>query len=285
MEYTTILSCKELMANLQSRNWVIVDCRFDLTQPQWGEEEYRELHIPGAVYASVDLDLSGPKTAQTGRHPLPEPTAFLQTMSRLGIDSETQVVAYDTSSGSFAARLWFLLRLYGHFRTAVLDGDFSEWMKLKLPIESGGHTNQPKIYSGQPDLDQIITTTDIEKRLGNPDWLLIDARSPERFKGQQETIDPVAGHIPGAVNHFYGLDLAQNGLFLPAQTLRSQLEALTRGYPPEKTAVYCGSGVTSTHLLLAAAIAGLPQPRLYVGSWSEWIRNPAHPIVQKETSW
>lgn len=285
MAYETILSCTDLLANLNSKNWLIVDCRFDLTQPEWGETEYRELHIPGAVYANVDTDLSGTKTPLTGRHPLPDPEDFRKSMSRLGIDDQTQVIAYDSIAGSFAARLWFLLRFYGHTKVAVLDGGFSEWMKLGLPIESGFHTTEARHFTGNPQLDWIVTTKEVEKKIGKPDWLLIDARAPERFAGKQETIDPVAGHIPGAVDHFYGQNLAPNGLFLPPQSLREQYSALIQGFSPENTAVYCGSGVTSCHNLLAMAIAGLPQPRLYAGSWSEWIRNPRHPIVQKNTSW
>ena len=285
MTYETILSCTDLLANLNSKNWLIVDCRFDLTQPEWGETEYRELHIPGAVYTNVDTDLSGAKTPLTGRHPLPDPEDFRKSMSRLGIDDQTQVIAYDSTAGSFAARLWFLLRFYGHTKVAVLDGGFSEWMKLGLPIESGSHTNEARHFTGTPQLDWIVTTGEVENNIGKPGLLLIDARAPERFAGKQETIDPVAGHIPGAVDHFYGQNLAASGLFLPPQILKEQYSALIQGFSPENIAVYCGSGVTSCHNLLAMAIAGLPQPRLYAGSWSEWIRNPHHPIVQKNTSW
>jgi thiosulfate/3-mercaptopyruvate sulfurtransferase len=285
MAYKTILSCADLYTNLQTKHWVIVDCRFDLTQPEWGEEEYRELHIPGAVYANLDTDLAGPKTPSTGRHPLPNPEDFLKTMSRLGIDEQTQVIAYDATAGSFAARLWFLLRFYGHTKVAVLDGGFSEWMKLGLPIVSGWDTNEARQFKGFPHLEWIVTTKEIEQNLHKPEWLLIDARAPERFSGKQEPIDSIAGHIPGAVNRFYGLNLAANGLFQPAETLKKQFSELTKGYTPEKTAVYCGSGVTSAHHLLAMAIADVPQPKLYAGSWSEWIRDPDHPITQKETSW
>jgi thiosulfate/3-mercaptopyruvate sulfurtransferase len=285
MAYETILSCADLFTNLNTKDWVIMDCRFDLMHPEWGEENYLEMHIPGAVYANVDSDLSGAKSPLTGRHPLPDPQDFLKSMSRLGIDNNTQVIAYDSTAGSFAARLWFLLRFYGYTKVAVLDGGFSEWMKQKLPYESGIHQNKPGHFTGTPRTDWIVTTADVENNLGKPGWLLVDARAPERFAGKQETIDSVAGHIPGAVDHFYGLNLDPNGLFLPAETLKNQYSALIKGFNPENTAVYCGSGVTSCHNLLAMAIAGLPQPRLYAGSWSEWIRNPQHSVIQKETSW
>jgi thiosulfate/3-mercaptopyruvate sulfurtransferase len=285
MPFETIISCSDLLTHLHTSGWVIVDCRFDLAAPEWGEEEYRELHIPGAVYTNADNDLSGAKTPQTGRHPLPEPADFLATLSRLGIDNQTQVIVYDASQGSFASRLWFLLRFYGHTQVAVLDGSFTEWMKQGLPIESGWESNLPKVFIGSPHPEMIVTTSEVEQNLGKADWLLIDARAAERFSGKQETIDPVAGHIPGAVNRFWGQNLSKDGLFLPAETLKEQFSALTQGISPDKTVVYCGSGVTSAHHLVAAAIAGLPQPRLYAGSWSEWIRDPEHPIVQKETSW
>ncbi|MHC1741198.1 MAG: sulfurtransferase [Anaerolineaceae bacterium] len=285
MDYETIISCTDLLANLSNDNWVIVDCRFDLAHPDWGEEEYRELHIPGAVYANIDSDLSGAKTPHTGRHPLPDPSDFKKAMARLGINESSQVIVYDATSGSYAARLWFLLKFYGHSKVAVLDGGFSEWMKQGHKIETGKAANTRKQFTGSPHLDWIVTTSEIEQNLTNPNWLLIDARAPERYSGKQETIDPVAGHIPGAINRYYGLNLDHAGLFLSPSILRSQFLSLTEGFSPENTVIYCGSGVTSSHHLVAMAIAGLPQPRLYNGSWSEWIRNPQHQIIQKETSW
>jgi thiosulfate/3-mercaptopyruvate sulfurtransferase len=280
MSFDTIISCEELNKNITRKDWVIVDCRFDLTAPEWGQEEYEQLHIPGAIYANTDKDLSGKKTPQTGRHPLPEPADFCSAMSRLGIDKQTQVIVYDATSGSFAARLWFLLRFYGHFQVALLDGGFSQWHKEGYPIESGFRENSPRSFTGTPNLGMIVTTPEIEKVHNQPDWLLIDARSAERFRGEQETIDPVAGHIPGAVNRFHGLNVDGNGLFLSKDRLQSEFTELIIGYDPSKTVVYCGSGVTSCHHLVAMAYAGLPQPKLYAGSWSEWIRNTALPIAR-----
>jgi thiosulfate/3-mercaptopyruvate sulfurtransferase len=285
MSFETLISCADLYSNLHKQDWVIVDCRFDLAQPDWGFSEYQVLHIPGTVYASLDTDLAAPITSVSGRHPLPEPAAFLSAMSRLGIDETTQVIVYDATSNSFAARLWFLLKLYGHANVAVLDGGFGEWLKLGLPSVSGIENNTPKSFHGTPQMEKVMTTRDVEAVYTQPDWLLIDARAPERFSGKQETIDFKAGHIPGAINRFYGLNLDSTGRFLPAEDLRKQFESLMQGYRPENVVVYCGSGVTSIHHLIAMSIAGLPLPRLYAGSWSEWIRNPDHPIVQKETSW
>lgn len=278
MTYSTIISCEELSANISRKDWVIVDCRFDLTAPEWGHEEYEQLHIPGAVFADVDKDLSGKKTPLTGRHPLPEPLAFCSTMSRLGIGSQTQVIVYDATSGNFAARLWFLLKMYGHEKVALLDGGFPQWHKEGFPIESGENHNSPQVFSGVPDLSMIVSTKEIETYRSQADWLLIDARSAERFHGEQETIDPIAGHIPGAINRFYGLNLDSEGLFLPKEKLRSEFSELVKGFNPDHTVVYCGSGVTSCHHLVTMAHAGLPLPKLYAGSWSEWIRDPSHPI-------
>lgn len=285
MAYQTIISCADLRSHLNDNHWVIVDCRFDLTDADWGVTEYQELHIPGAVYAHMNNDLSSPVTPTTGRHPLPDPEKFLESMRRLGIRSDTQVIAYDATAGSFAARLWFLLRLYGHNQVAVLDGGFAEWMKLGLPIKSGMETNLPGNFRGTPQMEWIVSTKELEQIYTQPDWLVIDSRAPERYSGKSETIDVKAGHIPGAVNYFYGLNLDANGLFFSPAKLKQQFLPLLKGFPPQKTIIYCGSGVTSAHNLLAMAVAGLPQPKLYNGSWSEWIRDPNHPIVQKETSW
>lgn len=285
MDFETIIACQELQTNLNHKDWAIVDCRFDLMDPEWGETEYAKLHIPGAVYAHMNKDLSSPITPTSGRHPLPDPDEFYKSMERLGINNDTQVIAYDATSGSFAARLWFLLRMYGHKKVAVLDGGFPMWSKMGLPIESGVRSNPAGNFCGKPDLGMIISTSEIEKIYSNPEWRVIDSRAPERYSGKQETIDVKAGHIPGAVNHFYGKNLDTAGLFHSKEVLREQFAPVLRSFPPDKTVVYCGSGVTSAHNLLAMAIAGFPQPLLYNGSWSEWIRDPDHPIIQKETSW
>jgi thiosulfate/3-mercaptopyruvate sulfurtransferase len=276
--FETIISCEQLKEDLTRKDWVIVDCRFDLAAPEWGFEEYQQLHIPGAVYTSLDKDLSGAKTPFTGRHPLPDPQDFCSAMSRLGISAGTQVVVYDSTSGSYAARLWFLLRFYGHNQVAVLDGGFPAWYKAGYPIESGANKNPRGNFTGTPDFSQIVTTTQVEKIYSDPDWLLIDARSGERYRGEQEPIDPVAGHIPNAANRFHGFNVDGNGLFLPKERLLQEFSELTKGHDHEHMAVYCGSGVTSCHHLVAMAAAGLPLPKLYVGSWSEWIRDPKHPI-------
>lgn len=279
MTINAIISCKELADNLARKDLVIVDCRFDLMTPDWGQEEYRSLHIPGAVYANLDQDLSGMKTPTTGRHPLPEPADFCHAMSRLGIGANTHVVAYDATSGSFAARLWFLLRCYGHQNVSILDGGFVQWHKEGHAIESGDIKNALLSFSGSQDTNMIITTPQMERIHNDPDWLVIDARADERYRGEREPIDPIAGHIPGAVCRFHEKNVDAYGLFLTPERLTAEFTGLMGGHDPQKVAVYCGSGVTSCHHLAAMVYAGFPQPKLYAGSWSEWIRNPRHPIA------
>jgi len=279
MTLESIISCRELFNNLENKNLVTVDCRFDLTAPDWGGKEYEQLHIPGAVYAHLDRDLSGTKTPQTGRHPFPEPLDFRRAMSRLGISNDSQVIVYDATSGSFAARLWFMLKYYGHSAVAVLDGGFPAWCKAGFPIQSGVNSNPPGNFTGNPDPGMIISTAEMENIHTKPDWRVIDARSAERYRGEQEVIDPVAGHIPNAVNRFHGLNVDSNGLFRSTADLKKEFSDMTKGYVPEKIVVYCGSGVTSCHHLVAMSIAGPPLPKLYAGSWSEWIRDPKHPIT------
>ncbi len=279
MEYNTLISTTELLAQLQNPNWIIVDCRFDLQKPEWGRSDYLTAYIPGAVYANLDSDLSGPKTLETGRHPLPDRQAVIDLFSRWGIDQAKQVVVYDTSGGSFAARLWWTLRFYGHSAVAVLDGSFQKWTKENLPVVSGEVLTQPSQFMPGPPLERLVDAQEIEKLIGNPDYKLVDARGEPRFRGEQETIDPVAGHIPGAVNRFYGKNLGTDGTFLQPEDLKSQFINLLGSMPSDHSIVYCGSGVTSCHLLLAMRHAGLAEGRIYIGSWSEWIRNPRHPIA------
>jgi thiosulfate/3-mercaptopyruvate sulfurtransferase len=272
-----LISCEELHSLLNQKNVVIVDCSFELLNPERGADLYVQQHIPGAVYAHMDTDLSGPVTASSGRHPLPQPQAFQQSMSRLGIGQDTWVIAYDRASNSFAARLWFLLNYYGHSQVSLLDGGFTEWLNQNCPTETGKHHNVAKKFSGIPAKNWIVSTAEVEANLHHPNWTLIDARAPDRYAGQQETIDPVAGHIPGAINSFYGANLQTNGCFRSNDAIREHLRSiLEMGKQP---VVYCGSGVTSTHLLFAFALAGLPLPKLYAGSWSEWIRDPKRPIA------
>jgi thiosulfate/3-mercaptopyruvate sulfurtransferase len=274
--YTTIVSTDLLASHLN--DWAIVDCRFDLQKPEWGRDQYRLAHIPGAVYASLNADLSSPPSGTNGRHPLPAIDALAATFGRLGIDRRTQVVAYDQDAGFYASRVWWSLRYLGHDAVAVLDGGWAKWLREERPTRSGDETRQAATFTPSPRPESRVELDEVLARLGDSGRPLIDARPPERFEGRSETIDRVAGHIPGALNHFFKQNLAGDGTMLPPETLRTNFEQLLRGTGPADAVMYCGSGVTACHNLLAMEHAGLPGSRLYVGSWSEWSSDPSRPV-------
>jgi thiosulfate/3-mercaptopyruvate sulfurtransferase len=276
--YKTILSPQVLSLHLEDPGWVIIDCRFDLQKPGWGAESYLESHIPSALYAHLDHDLSGPVTPETGRHPLPDIHALVERLESWGIGNNTQVAAYDTSGGAYAVRLWWLLRFLGHDRAAVLDGGFSAWQSAGLPVRSGPETRPRESFTPTPDWSLVVSAEEVETIRLDPVYRLVDARTGERYRGEREPIDPVAGHIPGAVNRFHGDNLDEKGRFLPPSILQDQFTQLIGQTPPEHVVVYCGSGVTSCHHILAMEMAGLSGARLYAGSWSEWIRGGKRPI-------
>lgn len=280
MNYTTIVSTETLANHLNDPDWLVIDCRFDLNQPQWGSDEYHRAHIPGALYADLKRDLSGPKTATSGRHPLPEPQNWRDTLSAWGVHPETQVVAYDATGGGMAAvRLWWLMRAYGHLRVAILDGCFPKWLRENLPTESGaGKSRNPTTFTGGLDPLQMATSDDITRILKDPHYRLIDGRAADRFRGEIEPIDPVAGHIPGACNRPSAENMNPDLTFKPAPQLRAEFIELLGNTDPQNVIAYCGSGVTGSHNLLAMEIAGLTGGKLYPGSWSEWIRDPNRPI-------
>jgi thiosulfate/3-mercaptopyruvate sulfurtransferase len=274
--YTTLVSTDLLARHLN--DWAIVDCRFDLQNESLGRDQYAAAHIPGAVYASLNDDLSGVRRGSNGRHPLPEIDALTAMLGRLGIDRTTQVVAYDQDAGSYASRLWWLLRYAGHDAVAVLDGGWAKWVREGRPTRGGEETRPAKQYEAVPRPALRVDVGDVASHLDEPGRLLIDARAPERFEGRSETIDRVAGHIPGAINHFFKQNLAPDGTMLTPDIVRANFERLLGGQPPDRVVMYCGSGVTACQNLLAMAHAGLPGARLYVGSWSEWSSDPARPV-------
>lgn len=276
---STIISTADLEKRLAGPDWVIVDCRFDLANPDRGFAEYQKSHIPGAVYAHLDRDLAGPAGTETGRHPLPNLESFANRLGKWGIGAGKQVVVYDSNSGAYAARLWWMLRFLGHRAAAVLDGGFPKWQQEGRPVRAGVEQHALAQFYPQPDWRMIVTADEVEQIRRSPNHRLIDARAPERFHGEAEPIDPVAGHIPGAVNRFHGSNLSPDGVLLPARTLRSQFMNLLGGVPPRNAVVYCGSGVTSCHHILAMEIAKLPGARLYAGSWSEWISDRTRPTA------
>lgn len=280
MPHTTLVSTEELGKHLDDPHWIVFDCRFTLSDTEAGRRAYEEDHIPGARYAHLDDDLSSPVTAKTGRHPLPDPDALTQKLGDWGVDESVQVVVYDDSFGSMAARLWWLLRWLGHEQVALLDGGYQKWRREGRPIT--------------PDLPQITSTTfkarrrdalwidsdAVAKAMADGGHVLIDARSEERFSGEVEPLDKVAGHIPGAVNVPYEDNLDISTDFLPPAELRPLYEQLLHGVGPEKVIHMCGSGVTACHNVLAMEHAGLRGARLYAGSWSEWITDPGRSVAK-----
>ncbi|AOY93246.1 sulfurtransferase [Cupriavidus sp. USMAA2-4] len=280
---TTLISSKDLKALLAdtSTRCVLLDCTFDLADPAAGREAYHRAHLPGAHYLHLDNELSGPKTGSNGRHPLPDPDALAARLRALGVDDDTQVIAYDAQGGMYAARAWWLLRWLGHEAVAVLDGGSNAWIADALPVEPGT-TPEPEVQSGfsrRPPLVRAVDAAALLANLQSPRWLVVDARAPDRFRGENETLDPVGGHIPGAANRFFKDNLQSDGRFKPAATLRAEFGAVLGATPPELSVMQCGSGVTACHNLLALEVAGLRDAALYPGSWSEWCADPARPVA------
>ena len=288
--YTTLIEPAELAAHIeaphaQQTDWAVLDCRFDLSRPDWGGSSYAQGHIPGAIYAHLDRDLSGPVTATSGRHPLPAHVALAATLGRWGIDSGVQVVAYDQGNGAYASRLWWLLRWVGHLRVAVLNGGFTAWQQAGLPVSQQASVREPRRFSAGPAQAALVSTAELQglladAQLSGGERALIDARPADRFAGQNETIDPVAGHVPGARNHPFLHNVDAQGRFLPAASLQARWLETLQGNEPATAIAMCGSGVTACHNLLALEIAGLGGAQLYAGSWSEWIRDPQRPVAR-----
>ena len=269
--YTTLIDSQTVAAHLHDPDWVIVDCRFSLADTELGRRNYLVGHIPGAIYAHLDHDLSGPPVTDAGRHPLPTPEALVQLFSRLGIGNQTQVVAYDDANGMVASRLWWMLRYMGHEAVAVLEGGFPAWKAAGLPEQAGSEGAKTAVFTGTPRHDWVVVKTDV---LSVP--LLVDSRAPDRYRGEIEPIDAVAGHVPGAVNFFYQRNWGEGGYLAPAQ-LAAQFRDLLGNTPADEAVFYCGSGVSACANLLALVHAGVGNGRLYVGSWSEWSSDPNTP--------
>lgn len=265
--YQTLVDVDTVAAHLQDPRWIFVDCRFDLADLERGEREYRAAHLPGAVYAHLDRDLSSAPVTDRGRHPLPSPATIAGVFGRLGIDGGDQVVAYDDTGGHYAARLWWMLRYMGHTAAAVMDGGWPAWLDAGLPTVGGWETRSPAHFTGAPRAEWLVLIDDV------PDVkLLIDSRNPERYRGEVEPIDPVAGHVPGALNRPYGANWTAGGRWKAPADLRAEFEALLGDTPADQAVFYCGSGVSACVNLLGLVHAGLPDARLYLGGWSEWCR-------------
>ena len=271
MPYTTLISASELANHLDKPNWIIFDCRFSLAYSTAGAKAYRQSHIPGARYADLNQHLSSPVKSYTGRHPLPDFSALTQQLGLWGANNSSQIVVYDDASSAFAGRMWWLLRSMGHQHVAVLDGGIKQWQKQNQPITTVLPKIQPSQFRCYLDQKQWLSAAEVENGLARRHITLIDARTPERFQGLQEPIDPVAGHVPKALNRPFQHNLDKDGLFLPAAQLKTQFQTLTANRNPEHIVHMCGSGVTAICNLLAMEVAGLHGSKLYAGSWSEWI--------------
>jgi thiosulfate/3-mercaptopyruvate sulfurtransferase len=281
MTFKTLIDADSLQNLLAEPRLAVVDCRFDLMKPEAGRQAYLTAHIPGARYADLNRDLSAPMGPHTGRHPLPSPDAFARHLSHLGIGDETQVVAYDEVNGSMAARLWWMLRWLGHGAVAVLDGGFKAWTAHGGALQAGEPASpRAEHFTPVVDPDAVVTTADLEHALHDPNTVLVDARAPERYAGTVEPIDPVAGHIPGAVNHPFSANLGPDGRFLSAAELERRWQERLQGSDLKNLVAMCGSGVTACHNLLSLEVAGLTGGKLYAGSWSEWIRDPRRRVAR-----
>jgi thiosulfate/3-mercaptopyruvate sulfurtransferase len=287
MPFTTLIDVDSLAALKAPA--VLLDCRFDLSEPRAGRQAYAAGHIPGARFADLNLDLSSPVTSASGRHPLPRPDVLADFFAAAGIGDETQVIAYDDANGSFAARAWWLLRWLGHAPVAVLDGGIKAWVAAGggaggAPLEAGeappapGEAKPPFTARLRPET--VLTAADVQRALEDPRRLLVDARAAERFAGTVEPVDRVAGHVPGAVNHPFTANLREDGRFLPLGELRRRWLTRLGGTEPSDAILMCGSGVTACHNILAMTLAGLPGGKLYAGSWSEWIRDPERRVAR-----
>jgi thiosulfate/3-mercaptopyruvate sulfurtransferase len=276
--FKTLITPADVAPHLADDKWAVIDCRFDLAEPSKGEQLYLEAHIPGARYAHLDRDLSGDKTGTNGRHPLPTAEQMRQRFGALGIAPGTQVVVYDADSGMHASRLWWMLRFMGHDQVALLDGGFARWTHEGRAVRGGREEWRPATFVGAPREAWILTAGAVQERLHDPARILVDARSEERFRGENETLDKKAGHIPGARNHFFQRNLKSDKTFKTADELRAAWRALLGDADPRQVVMYCGSGVTACHNLLAMEHAGLAGARIFPGSWSEWSADPNRPV-------
>jgi len=286
MTYTTLISTHELAQHIEDPAWAIMDCRFSLTNPTRGQQDYLEAHIPGAIYVHLEKDLAAPAIpGQTGRHPLPPVDRLVDNFSRWGITTGVQVVVYDDApgaSGAIAGRLWWLLRYLGHDSIALLDGGWSRWQLENRPVRGGIEVRSKSIFTPRLHPELLASSLDVEASRLDSGSRVIDSRSSDRYRGENETIDPIAGHIPGAISAPYMENFGADGLLLPVDRLRERFGELLGSVPADKTVFYCGSGVTAALNLIALKHAGMGDARLFIGSGSEWITDPSHPIATGE---
>jgi len=278
MKPTALIDAETLAAQLEDARLRVFDCRFDLARPDAGRARYVDEHLPGAVYADLNRDLSGPLDGRSGRHPLPAPQDFVARLRAWGVSADSTVVAYDDGNGMYASRLWWMLRWLGHDAVAVLDGGMRRWLELDLPLTDVIATRAAGDFVARPRLAGTVDADTVLALARDPQWRILDVRAAERYRGEVEPIDSVAGHVPGARNHPFTLSLDEHGRFRPADEIRAALDASLGDVPAAQVVAMCGSGVTACHLILAMEHAGLHGARLYPGSWSEWSSDPQRPV-------
>jgi len=280
MNYTTLITSEQLLPHLGTADWALIDVRMSPPADSEGRGKYLAGHIPGAIHGHLEKDLSGPIIpGVTGRHPLPDPRVFAARLCEWGVDDSVQVVAYDDHAGQNAARVWWMLRWLGHTRVAVLEGGWKLWQQGRNPVAEGNEERVFRTFTARPRAGLTLDAAMVNRIREDSRWKLIDTGAADRYRGRNETVDPVAGHIPGAVSAPWADNLDESGRFRPASELRARLGAITGDTPMDRVVCYCGSGVTAAHDILAAVHSGLGEPRLYPGSWSEWITDPNRPVV------
>jgi thiosulfate/3-mercaptopyruvate sulfurtransferase len=278
-DHTTLISTETLASHLADPSWIVADCRYNLNDEAWGRTQYRAGHIAGAIFVNLAHDLAGERTGSNGRHPLPPVEAIAETFGHLGIGRAAQVVAYDQDAGAYASRLWWMLRYLGHDAVAVLDGGWAKWAREGRPTNVGEEgTRTPTSFTAKPRQEMHVTVDEAARRAEDPGVIFIDARSPQRFQGQPDPLDKVPGHIPGARNRFYRDNLTADGTLRSADALRADFDRVLDGRSANEIVMYCGSGITACHNLLAMEHAGLHGMKLYSGSWSEWESDPRRPV-------
>ena len=285
MAYTTLISVEQLQAlEASGTPHLVFDCSFELLKPEAGPAQYQEAHIPGAVYAHLDMALSAktdPDAASGGRHPLPAREKFAAWLGSVGFSHGMQAVVYDRQGANYCGRLWWMLKWLGHDAVAVLDGGLQAWQAAGLPVRGGAEAARPAShFTPQPALAKLVTASEVLRQLGQPHQHLLDARATPRFNGEVEPIDPVAGHIPGALNRPFASNLGADGRFKPADVLRAEFTALLGARAPHEVVHHCGSGVSAVPNILAMELAGLRGSALFAGSWSEWCSDPTHPVAR-----
>ena len=280
MSSSTLVSCELLAAHLDDPKWRLFDCRHQLTDADFGAKAYAEGHLPGAFFMHLDRDLSSAKSGSNGRHPWPDAQRLAELLGAAGVSKATQVVVYDDAGGMIAARLWWLLRWLGHDQVALLDGGIGQWIREGRPLSTAQPSFAPAVLAETIAVrDCLLRADEVLANIDQGELCLVDARAPDRFRGENETLDPVGGHIPGARNRFFRDNLDADGLFRPGAELRREFLALLAGVEPAQTVMYCGSGASACVNLLAMEVAGLHGARLYAGSWSEWCSDPARPVA------